>query len=145
MDIKKLTSPCGIDCFNCHVFEDNITDETREQLSNALKKPVEELGCKGCRQQNGCRLQWDECQTLHCIKEKKVEFCFECPEYPCNKLIPCSDQAEIYPHNYKMFNLCKISKIGLEKWAEQSKDIRDKYFEGELVVGLGPVLKTEKI
>jgi len=27
MDLKKLTAPCGLACFACPVYIDNITDE----------------------------------------------------------------------------------------------------------------------
>ncbi len=30
MNKKELTAPCGLDCFNCGWFEENLTDEIRE-------------------------------------------------------------------------------------------------------------------
>jgi hypothetical protein len=118
MNIKELTAPCGIDCFNCQVYEDNITPQMREYLSGVLKKPEDEVACKGCRKQGGCAMY----------------------PFPCEKFIPSADQAEKYPHNLKVFNLCRISGAGLEKWAEEVKGIREKYFRGRFVVGKGPVL-----
>jgi hypothetical protein len=37
-----------------------------------------------------------------------------------------------FPHNYKLYNLLRIKKVGLEKWAAQEASaIRDNYFTGE--------------
>lgn len=137
MDYKKLTSPCGIDCFNCKIYEENITEQMKEHLAGILKKSKNEVICKGCRVQGKCVLYPFPCATLECVKAKGVEFCFECFEFPCEKLNPCVDKAEKYPHNLKVFNLCKISKMGLEKWAKETKDIRKRYFTGEFTVGRG--------
>lgn len=41
-----------------------------------------------------------------------------------------SDQA-MKPHNTKVFNLCRIKNVGIEKWAkEEAGDILDKYYYG---------------
>ena len=35
------------------------------------------------------------------------------------------------PHNTKVFNLCRIKNVGIEKWAkEEAGDILDKYYYG---------------
>ncbi len=26
-DKKALTAPCGLDCFNCELYEENLTDD----------------------------------------------------------------------------------------------------------------------
>ena len=31
-DMKALTAPCGLDCFNCHIHESNLTDELTELI-----------------------------------------------------------------------------------------------------------------
>jgi hypothetical protein len=38
----------------------------------------------------------------------------------------------------KVYNLCRIKKVGLEKWAnEEAGQIRKRYFKGKFVVGKG--------
>lgn len=141
MDYKQLTSPCGIDCFNCNVYKDNITEQMKSYLAATLKKDINDVACKGCRSQGGCAIYPLPCDTLKCTKEKGVDFCYECAEFPCEKLTPCAEQSEKYPHNIKVYNLCKISKIGLEKWAEEANDIRERYSKVKFMVGKGPMLK----
>ena len=36
MDKVRLTAPCGLDCFNCPVYEGNITAEVKKQVSDVL-------------------------------------------------------------------------------------------------------------
>jgi hypothetical protein len=82
------------------------------------------------------------CATYVCAEKKGVEFCFECGEFPCSKLLPVADGADRYPHNHKLYNLCRMKLVGIDKWAEEeSMDIRVKYFKGKFVVGAGPVLE----
>ncbi|MDP4177750.1 MAG: DUF3795 domain-containing protein [Bacillota bacterium] len=142
MNVRELTGPCGMDCFNCQVYEKNITKELIEILSKSTQKDPSEIPCKGCRAKKGGGILWmRECKTYKCASIMGVEFCFECSNFPCYKLLPCSSKADKFPHNMKIFNLCMIKRVGIEKWAKQSVDIRIRYFKGEFVPGLGPVIK----
>ncbi len=83
----------------------------------------------------------NRCETYHCATGKGVEFCFECGDFPCPKLQPVREGADNYPHNFKLYNLCRIKRIGVERWAEEeSAEIRRKYYTGKFVPGNGPVL-----
>ncbi len=141
MEDLKSIAPCGVDCFNCGAYEENMTELIRK---NILKMSGKEYinACKGCRGMNGKNLPMaDECETYKCILIHKVDFCNECAEFPCGKLSPCADKANFVPHNMKVFNLCRMKKVGIDKWVEESKSIREKYFKGEFVPGDEPVLK----
>jgi hypothetical protein len=139
MDYLKLTAPCGKDCFNCPLY---IGEENKENRENFLKRnniPKDKFMCKGCRPNNGfCPgleiLGIDgHCKMYQCIQTKKVEFCFECDEFPCPGLQPVADRAERVPHALKIFNLCMIQKHGVEKWAtEYSKQIFTSYYTRKL-------------
>ena len=52
-DKKTLTAPCGLDCFNCELYEDNLTSELSELIHSKMGVPKEEIACKGCRQEDG--------------------------------------------------------------------------------------------
>lgn len=139
MDYALLTAPCGKDCFNCPLY---IGEENRENRQNFLKRnniPEDKFQCNGCRPNNGyCPgleiLGIDgHCKTYACIQSEGVEFCFECDEFPCIRLQPVSDKAERVPHALKIFNLCMIKKMGIEKWASQhSKKILNQYYSVRL-------------
>jgi hypothetical protein len=54
-------------------------------------------------------------------------------------LCPSAESALRYPHNLKLYNLCRIKLLGPEKWAEEAAANRIRYFKGKFVVGKGPV------
>ena len=140
MDFKRaLTAPCGLDCFNCEIHEDNLTEEFARMISQKAGVPVEELSCKGCRQQDGVHwhLPPEGCATLTCAKDKGVELCCDCSDFPCEFLAPLADGAATYPHNFKLYNLCRIKKNGIENWIEDAGEIRKSYFSNPFVVGKG--------
>ncbi len=136
---KDLTAPCGLDCFNCELFEDNLTNKLAEVIHKKFGVSKQEIPCKGCRQQDGkhFHLPPDGCATLDCVKNKGVEFCFECDDFPCPFLAPLADGSTVYPHNMKVYNLCRIKKVGLDQWVEEAERIRERYFKGKFVVGKG--------
>jgi len=145
MDAEKkrtLTAPCGLDCFNCEIYEANITEEMKEQFATKIKKEPEDVPCMGCREEKGCRHLGQACETLECILDKGLKFCFECEKFPCVKLQPSREGADMFPHNFKLFNLCRIKAVGIDRWAEEEASIiRKRYFFGKFVPGSGPVLK----
>ena len=142
MDKKYLTAPCGLDCFNCPAHESNMTEEGRKWASENYKIPIEDLPCKGCRDLKGmCKFTAhnNQCATWICAQEKGVTYCYECTDFPCEKLMPTQKGAQ-YPHNMKVYNLCRMKSKGIDKWIEESAEIRKKYYEGKFEVGEGPLL-----
>lgn len=137
---KDLTAPCGLDCFNCELYSENLTKELAEVLQQKMGIPAEQAACKGCRLQDGkhFHLPKSGCATLDCVKAKGVVLCCDCENFPCAFLAPTADQAGRYPHNMKIYNLCRIKKTGVENWIkDEAGQIRKKYFTGKFVVGKG--------
>ncbi len=136
---KDLTAPCGLACFLCDIYEGNLTDELAESLHARLGVPKNEIACKGCRKQDGKHFHLPQgCATLDCVKVKGVKLCCDCRDFPCAFLAPTAEKAAILPHNTKLYNLCRIKKMGLERWiGEEAAVIRKKYFTGPFVMGRG--------
>jgi len=137
---KEVVAPCGIECFNCEMYEENVTEEFQKRISENYKIPKEEISCKGCIDGNIClflKLQGKECLTRICVDEKGVDYCFECDNFPCEYLMPLSDRAKMYPHNMKVYNLALMKKIGVEAWKKEAKKIRKIYFEKPIEIGSG--------
>ncbi len=141
-DKRTLTAPCGLDCFNCEIYEDNLTNDFAGFIHEKLGVPKQEIACKGCRQQDGkhYHLPPEGCATLDCVKTNGVEFCCDCDDFPCVFLAPVGDGALNFPHNIKLYNLCQIKKVGFERWIEKAGKIRKKYFKGKFVVGRGQAI-----
>jgi hypothetical protein len=136
---KALTAPCGLDCFNCDIYVDNLTDDLAELIHQKMRVPKQGIACMGCHQQDGkhYHIPPEGCATLDCVKAKKVAFCCECDDFPCAFLAPTADGATFAPHNMKVYNLCRIKKVGLDAWIEEVGQIRKRYFTNKFVVGKG--------
>lgn len=148
MDVKELTAPCGLACWACAYYKDNITDELAQQTAQAIGMSVGEIACGGCRSERGC--SWENpltgangCKTKKCVAEKGLHNCSECTDYPCEYLMPVVDGAERAPHNTKMYNLSRIRLIGLDAWAEEAVLIQQKYFKGKFSYGQAPILEDD--
>ena len=110
MDYEQILlwlAPFGLDCSRCFRFHDGEIkqlsirsaelldgfEDVSERLAswiptlrnyNQFKEVIDlfqEGDCHGCRY-GDCILP---CNTKDCFKEKGVDFCFQCNEYPCNR------------------------------------------------------------
>ncbi len=119
------------------LFRNSKSETIRKMrmLSRAMKIPKDQPICNGCRAENGCCKLHDlpgGCRVYGCSKEMKVDFCFQCDDFPCDYLHPYADMASSLPHNTKVFNLCLIKKMGLEAWAEEkAKKVNETYLKSE--------------
>lgn len=132
MLLKELISPCGLDCFNCPLFHSKNNNELKEKISQNMNIPLETCFCEGCRIEEGKISAFDfkeTCPIYECTKNKDIEFCYECDDFPCKLLQPCADMSNLVPHNLKIYNLALIKKIGIEEWSKKAKDIRKSYFK----------------
>jgi hypothetical protein len=141
--IKERIAPCGLHCGKCFAFHKSAIKELSKGLKNELgnfdvfaerfvdllNEPVfkkysdfkellnyfSSVECKGCRNEN-CKL-FKNCKVRECYKEKKVDFCYQCNDFPCN-------DTGFDQHLYKRFveiNL-KIKSIGIENYFGEIKD-----------------------
>ena len=141
-DILNAVAPCGIDCINCPLHEKNITEEMKSRLAAMMKTDPEKMVCQGCRSDQRAVICPADCPTLTCSREKGVDFCFECPDFPCEKLNPAADRADKLPHNLKVYHSCRMKKMGLQKWLEEDARISTaRYYKGKMVIGKGPVIE----
>ncbi len=70
--------------------------------------------CEGCRKGKG---MYPQCAVKDCFKEKKVNFCGECDEFPCTKnKYPQELEKRWLDNNYK------IKNEGVEKYYYEQKD-----------------------
>jgi len=131
MDYKKMTAPCGLDCFNCPMYLANDNEKLRNLIAGRLNIPFEKALCGGCRNEHGkigfLKLT-EPCKVYNCAENREIKFCCDCSEFPCDYLHPLADKASQFLHNTKVFNLCLIKKMGLDAWAkEKAKSVRITY------------------
>jgi hypothetical protein len=112
---KRLAAVCGLFCPACTVLIGHQDDPERlARLAKRLQHPVEELECNGCRSEKRSYYCREHCTMIRCAAEKGIEFCGQCPEYPCADLK--TFQARM-PHRIELWKSQeRIKKAGYERW-----------------------------
>jgi hypothetical protein len=97
-----LIGACGLDCSKCEIYAATNNTALASQLANWMKKvnnlfvDPRDVHCKGCRGDK--EDLWNkDCKIRQCcIEEKRLDFCNECREFPCTKLIEWSKKDKTY-------------------------------------------------
>ncbi len=110
-DLLNKLAPCGLNCEKCFAYKASDIkkysvalrnklgkfDKHASRFSVLLNEPVFKLypyfkeqldyfadtNCEGCRKSK-CKL-FKGCRVRECAKEKRVDFCFQCQEFPCKQ------------------------------------------------------------
>ena len=138
--LKKL-APCGLPCFTCAGFEEGIIkkhsiallrllesfDDYTEKISEfepKFKKYPDfkeilvlfsKAECKGCR--DGIHKGIPDCSIPSCVKEKNHDFCFECDEFPCERMNSDPHLGEKWIKANR-----RMREIGAEAYFDEIKD-----------------------
>ena len=127
-EIEELTAPCGLPCFTCYSYLASKNDALKPLIAKVLGVSEDKTECPGCRAVDGkCPHLPMPCRVYPCVENKNIHNCTQCDDFPCDFLHPYADKAFVW-HNTKVFHLCLIKKMGLEKWAkEKAAKVRDRY------------------
>ena len=104
----RFDSYCGIYCGACTLALNG------QKATDAAE--IKCLGCKSKKTADHCT----KCDIKRCAKEKNVEVCSDCKEYPC-------DQLKAFHHNGSDYRLVAahsletIHEVGVQKWLTQQK------------------------
>jgi len=138
-DVSKLVGICGIYCGTCPsylAFQKNDM-ERLEKMSIEKGLYIHELQCDGCLSD---RLASHCIDCKHgfrtCAAEKQVKWCFECDDFPCQRLEDFKDVHivnGISHHEHLIEELKYIKDHGIEDWVK----LQDKK---ALCSGCGEVL-----
>ena len=71
--------------------------------------------CDGCRQ--GTYL-WPDCGVAACYREKGVDFCFQCDEFPCEKT---NFDPDLKRRWLEINN--RMKEVGVESYYQETKDL----------------------
>jgi hypothetical protein len=140
-DIVKVLAPCGLNCSKCMSHTDGDIKRNARELRRLLgafdnyaerfsrfhpvfenypsfKKLLDHFalaGCKGCR---SGECAYPNCGVVSCYKERGVDFCFQCGEYPCDKT---NFDPNLKERWIEMNNAMK--ERGVEAYFDESKDL----------------------
>lgn len=101
MEEYRLVAPCGMNCKLCQAYQ-----------GKGLK-------CYGCGN-GGERKSCQNCSILKC--ENKNNFCFECKNYPCNRLKKLNKRYKIRYRMSMLENLEFIKTNGINKFIKQQDE-----------------------
>lgn len=104
---------CGLYCGACDVLQANRTG-TLEALASAWGAELEQLRCHGCKSEINAVYCLD-CDIKACATSKKIEYCFECAGYPCERLVDFRNDEHAH-HSIIVHNLGRIRRLGTEQW-----------------------------
>ena len=157
---KILVGPCGISCRHCSFYQLKDNSALADFLVSRGFSRDKLKPCPGCRPTEGkcpnanCTRETlftdlptggSSCATYICSVEHGVDFCYECPEFPCVKLQPCADMTNDLPQNMKVFYLSYIKNQGLTEFLEKYPEFGLKYYFGKMVIGKGPQLSDDEL
>jgi hypothetical protein len=118
-DISQTAAHCGLYCESCSLFIGTQSEPTRlEMLAQRYGKTADEMRCRGCRSDE-LSFYCATCKMKTCLKEKRLDFCSECTEYPCQILKEFQLQM---PHRAELFeSLDYIRDNGYDQWCVKMK------------------------
>jgi len=87
---EKIIAVCGLVCSDCKILNAPHNPEIAKELETYFEGQwenvkMEDFHCNGCRNAEDC---WsDDCWIRDCcVLDKKLNYCYECQEFPCDKL-----------------------------------------------------------
>jgi len=106
-------APCGMNCGICSSY--------LAWKSDVKSKEIRMPYCIGCRPRNKqCAFLKKRCETL---LNGRVEYCFECESYPCERLRHIDKRYFLSQFRMSMIeNLEYIKQNGMEKFLEKEEE-----------------------
>jgi hypothetical protein len=136
MDHTTIIAPCGLDCSDCQMFKAKHSIGLRISISDKTGIPINRAFCSSCRGEDGVigsHKITEACAVSKCSRERSVQFCCDCEDFPCSHYQPYAHRAAEKPHNLKVYNLCLIKKMGAEKFATTMyQEGKKAYFMGKM-------------
>lgn len=119
---KRLAAVCGLFCPACTLYIGTTENEPHrlKAVADSYHTSPEVWKCYGCRSKKRGYFCKNECKMVDCAKEKGVEFCVECDEYPCQELRTFKEQR---PHRIELWeNQRRIKEVGYARWYGEMLD-----------------------
>ncbi|HUI73222.1 MAG TPA: DUF3795 domain-containing protein [Spirochaetia bacterium] len=112
---KEFAAVCGLFCPSCTCFIGSTEDRPRlRRLAERLGRTMEEMECHGCRSTKKGLYCEKYCAMAKCASMKGIDFCGDCPEFPCIELKAFQSQM---PHRLELWEShARIKESGYETW-----------------------------
>jgi len=109
---KELVAPCGMNCAICSGY----LALKHEMKTKGIRMPY----CKGCRPRGKiCAFLKKKCELL---LNNKVRFCYECKNFPCDKLLHLDKRYRTYFRMSMVENLKTIKEEGIQEFLKMEEE-----------------------
>lgn len=109
---QELVAPCGMNC--------NVCSGYLGLQYNVKNQGIRISYCLSCRPRDKkCAVLKKRCKRL---MNHTVQYCYECPEYPCDKLRDIDTRYKTLFRMSLLENLTDIKENGIEKFIETQKE-----------------------
>lgn len=114
--MAQKIAACGLDCVQCDIRQARDDPALAQEIIEWFKRELdvevkrEDLRCDWCK---GDRANhWSpECWILECcVDDKGLEFCYQCGDFPCQKLSDWAKKSQKYHDAFE--RLWKMSATG---------------------------------
>lgn len=118
---RSPVGSCGLYCGKCEIYIASMSSDDKRKAALAAKLSkikgkkiaAEDVHCWGCWSNN--RNCWGKrCEFRKCAADKGIDFCYQCPEFPCNDLNKFYDTQP-----QARDNLIQISKKGFDAFVSE--------------------------
>jgi hypothetical protein len=105
---KELVAPCGMNCAVCSGY----LASKHDVKIKGIRMPY----CEGCRlRDKKCAFLKKRCELL---LNNKVDFCYECKDFPCERLKRIDKRYQTFFRMSLIDNLELIKRSGMSKFLE---------------------------
>lgn len=125
-DVKKeLLAPCGLYCGVCRIYKAHRDNdlEFKKQILPTLNdygaKSVDDIACTGCLSDGVIFHFCRTCPIKDCIKNKKIEGCYLCDDFPCTIITNWPDQLD---KKVMLRSIPAWRDLGTAKWVEKEEE-----------------------
>ncbi len=99
---SKMVAVCGLICSGCDMLLASEDSELAQKIADWFRREKnedvnpEDIHCSGCKEDRD--KHWSpDCSILRCCVDKSgLEFCYQCEEFPCEKLEQWATEDERY-------------------------------------------------
>lgn len=93
---------CGLICEGCEIMKAKEDKKIAKRISKWFKEnikkevKIEDIRCGGCRGDR--KIHWSpDCWILKCCYDDRgFDFCYQCPDFPCDRLSEWAAQCDKY-------------------------------------------------
>ena len=115
----RYDAPCGLYCGACDALNSFREGRSEEHAKLAGEDP-ELVKCAGCKTDVNA-IYCVGCDFRDCTRDKGIEFCSECEDFPCAKLVAFRNDE--HPHHSSVLkNLETIRDKGLDAWLKEQEE-----------------------